>query len=727
MIPIKLNIKGITVFDELEIDFTRVNGDVVAICGPNGSGKTTMLESIFAAIYRQFPSRPAGIYNYCRDKDSEISFHFDWHGEAFRSLIHLNAKARAMESFLFDDQSKPCAGITGKNAAFDDLVERTFGRSGLILASVFCSQNRRGNFLEIPKIERKQLFLKMLDAETLQRISLAASKRQDAIVRELDLLRQTAQDLEVRAKREVPDCAGLQDDLEKTQASILHLEAEQGDLRSRMADRKTQLSAATMLESQAKPISERVKRLTSSIDANRKKIDQYKQLLGMESSIRDVAKKIEVIDQQLEEGRGQVTALYSERHELSTAQDVYKQAVSELRDQMHEIKSTIIGQTAALVTYRQAACTIDKVPCKAEGEFASCQFLIRAVEGREKIPECEIEVDNMTQSALKIEDQVRDLPAPNMQILTSLEARIKNATETVKRLEADRRSLVPTADKIGQLQEAQATVRQLAAQNENLTEDLATSQETLTRLRLEWKAAHDAATGLQSDEEALALNMKRVTTLRGQEGDIRREITLAEAVAKEVEEATDKLVPIKVDIEKKEFDRRSFDLLGRAFGPMGIQSLEIDAAGPAVSSLANDLLFSCFGPRFSIKFVTQVLKQDGGYKDEFDVEVYDSERNRSGPVDDLSGGERTILSEAISLSVALFNRQRSGISWDTLFRDEVSGALDDENAPRYIAMLRKAAAMGAFKRVYFIAHQSRLRELADSRIMVCDGRVEIFS
>jgi exonuclease SbcC len=194
---------------------------------------------------------------------------------------------------------------------------------------------------------------------------------------------------------------------------------------------------------------------------------------------------------------------------------------------------------------------------------------------------------------------------------------------------------------------------------------------------------------------------------------------------READEAQQEYDKLEEDLKAEALSLASWAGLDKAFGPMGIQSLEIDAAGPSVSSLANELLFSCFGPRFSIRFVTQVPKQDGGYKDEFDIEVKDSERNRSGSIDDISGGEKVIVSEAVGLAIALFNSSKSGISWRTLFRDEVTGALDDDNAPRYISMLRRARELGHFERVYFIAHQPRLHELADAKISVHDGKVEI--
>jgi exonuclease SbcC len=182
---------------------------------------------------------------------------------------------------------------------------------------------------------------------------------------------------------------------------------------------------------------------------------------------------------------------------------------------------------------------------------------------------------------------------------------------------------------------------------------------------------------------------------------------------------------------QKQIDGLNYQLacylrVSKTFGPMEIQSFEIDSAGPEVSRLANELLFNCFGPRFSIKFVTQEAKVDGsGYKDEFDVSVDDQKTGKVGSIGGLSGGEKSIVGEALSLAIALYNKEKSGIAWDTLFRDEVSGAMDEVYAPQYISMLRAAQTMGHFKKVYFICHQPELKEKADSRIIVSGGHITV--
>jgi exonuclease SbcC len=166
-------------------------------------------------------------------------------------------------------------------------------------------------------------------------------------------------------------------------------------------------------------------------------------------------------------------------------------------------------------------------------------------------------------------------------------------------------------------------------------------------------------------------------------------------------------------------------LLEQALGKDGIQALEIDAAGPEVARLCNELLEACYGPRFSISFETLREKKSkaGEFSEAFEVRVRD--RGQERPVEALSGGEKVIVGEAIGLAIAILNARKNSIRWETLIRDETSGALDPENAQAYVEMLRRALSLGGFRNVLFVAHQTEVVERADVRLVVADGRVRI--
>jgi DNA repair exonuclease SbcCD ATPase subunit len=109
----------------------------------------------------------------------------------------------------------------------------------------------------------------------------------------------------------------------------------------------------------------------------------------------------------------------------------------------------------------------------------------------------------------------------------------------------------------------------------------------------------------------------------------------------------------------------------------------------------------------------------------YEVRVIDTLRGREGAAETLSGGERVLVGEAISLALSMLACRRAGLQGPTLVRDESGAALDPENARAYVAMLRRAADIVGASKVLFVSHNPEVQSLADARIAVQDGRVLI--
>lgn len=172
--------------------------------------------------------------------------------------------------------------------------------------------------------------------------------------------------------------------------------------------------------------------------------------------------------------------------------------------------------------------------------------------------------------------------------------------------------------------------------------------------------------------------------------------------------------------------RAGFVLIEQACGRDGIQALEIDAAGPEVNGLANELLEACFGTRFSVKLRTlQEAEKGRQQKEVFDLVVFDGQSGKTLPHDGLSEGEKVLVDEALKLALAIFNSRRHGAMFETLFRDEADGALDEEAAARFPAMLRRAMELGGFRNLLFVTHRGQAAEQADVTIRVGGGKAEL--
>lgn len=157
-----------------------------------------------------------------------------------------------------------------------------------------------------------------------------------------------------------------------------------------------------------------------------------------------------------------------------------------------------------------------------------------------------------------------------------------------------------------------------------------------------------------------------------------------------------------------------------------LKALEIDVAGPELSALTNDLLHTCYGPRFSASIETTRQRKNGpGEIEDCIVRVFDSQSGRSLPIERLSEGEGAIVGEAIADALMVVGCRRARIVGATLIRDEATGVLSESNKPVYVAMLRRAAGMTSARHVLFVSQDRAIQKLADQRLWVHDGTVEV--
>lgn len=261
----------------------------------------------------------------------------------------------------------------------------------------------------------------------------------------------------------------------------------------------------------------------------------------------------------------------------------------------------------------------------------------------------------------------------------------------------------PLAGAEGRIAELEPQELAAAAEIERLNRELAATPEPNPPTPIPLMAGFDAA--LASAERAardahaaVAVAQQRLDTARA---------SLAQVDQLEREKAA-------AEAELADWTRLAADL-----GPNGIQAAEIDAAGPELTELVNDLLRTCVGPRFTLSIETSRLSADGKKQIEgCEVRVLDTVKGRDAEASTFSGGERVIIGEAVSLALSMLACRRAGLEGVTLVRDESGAALDPANARAYVAMLRRAAALVRADKVLFVSHSQEVIEMADSRIEV---------
>ena len=828
-------LQGITRFhDPVALNLRALPAGLIAIVGGNGEGKTTILESVPACLWRQFPSRgDKGLVDYVTRRDAyiEVTFTIDGQG-TFRARLALDVATRQSEAVLEQvlDSGERRLLNDGKVSTYDQVIAQHLPPADLILASVFAAQNRAGSFTSQDRKARKQLFASLLG---LDHYEVMATTAREA-VRLVDEARTRAGALrDVLRQQTAPsliealhaDATVLQTEMarvevqqQQTDAQVPALRAEREALTLALqrhatltAQQATQAVEASALTQRATSLpQQRAMRVTAhqaalaALDtaraAARAKLDAqgttrataHREACASRASAHTAA--VAAIDEKIANNRavlangadiraaGQtVTRLESEiaiARQTLTAADTAVTTTREACLQAEQTRDRLTDARQALLTDETTAALLSTVPCGGAGDFAGCALLNQARAARERLdglPALELrlvrarEAARVTGVALDAAQEQRAAVADGIDRLTqdvvapkklaglsdrlaAAEARIgelvgQRAADDARHAQAivdaqaddDARVVALAADREdADTRHTAAVAAALVSHEATLSAieadlaDVVTRGERLLLEQQGLQAAIDAIGdvpvqardldrrlhALQDARSACAAAWATLAQQRLVTGRRRADVTLQ----------IQRLAHVAAWVASLDVELLAWQRLATALGRDGLPVLEIDAAGPTVSTYCNDLLQACFGGRFSVELVTQEAKASGkGLKETFEIRVFDNTTG-GAPRDlgDLSGGERVIVDEALKNAIAILLNQRAP-SWPirTCWRDETTGALDPENARRYVDMLRRMQQLAGIEQVFFVTHLGEAAGMADAQIVVANGTLTV--
>ena len=802
----RLSLRGVTVFSGIaEIDFDALGPGLVAIVGPNGAGKSTLMGAVVAALHKVMPDRPGHLQNYCRGTDSFVEAVFEDAGDEIKVRVQVDAEHRRTDTYVFVNGA---SATTGRAAEHEAEIEKRFGSLALLLASVYASQSKQGNFLQASKGERKKLFIELLNLGFLEVMATQARERKVAAERELERARQQVADVEAELQQ-----------LPQEERALRECQAEAEMMMGAVTDARTEEAAALAALERARGAEERITSLrqaeqsaAASLTSTRRAQQEARQL-APSARKRSEERRLFIARSEPEKGeskarqrhdaatvrlrsrRQAAEAALTNAPSLAAAQEAVSQIEAARQAELARVREAarlqgeLKAAEADLRVHESArrqeaeahdrevarldrqAALLPQVPCTTSLAWldqqddrepvafdlaGTCPLLADARGARAKLealapPAGESEaLSEVRQLVAALKEQVADLPpgaaptAPEEQAARAALRRAEagvTARETLSGIEREQAALDEQLD--ADLVEAAETLRkataELAAIEAQLVTDIEAADSRVAAADIAVETAeHQQAAAQIALEEALAgaVSLNLATAAADACRNIReaaekhlRDADLARAKAQAAVEALQErgrgLDALRDRVAGFERELGDWSLLERGLGKDGAQALEIDAAGPEVARITNELLASCYGPRFSIAFETLREKKSakGEYSESFDVKVFDAGAER--PVEALSGGEKVVVGEAIGLAIAIVNARKSGIRWETLWRDETAGALDPENADRYVLMLRRARELGGFAQVIFVSHSPEVWEAADVRLVVAGGRVTV--
>ena len=317
-----------------------------------------------------------------------------------------------------------------------------------------------------------------------------------------------------------------------------------------------------------------------------------------------------------------------------------------------------------------------EVPCAGTDLQGRCKLLSDAREAQSLKPSADAQIARLQEARAKVAHHLRDIEAQGRDLaaapakLNVAEASLKRSRERLARLSlraarqgelAQAREMLAgiihqieslpqhegeeTADERAERSAIVATRQAIAAQREGEAKRQRESLQRLDAAIAALPAPFDvsqierAQRGVEEAQRALvSTEAAYVKAVRDQQAgeELRRRKTVLE----------ERLTALDTRMRRIEDQVGVWLLFAKCMSNDGLIALSIDDSGPTLSSLANDLLLACYGPRFTVSLKTLVETAKGEAREGFDIVVHDAESGEAKSVTQMSAGERVWINES---------------------------------------------------------------------------------
>jgi exonuclease SbcC len=519
MKPLRLTLKGFTGIrdglgrDELTLDFESLaaGAQLVALVGPNGSGKTTIIDNVHP--YRVMPSRAASAsvggfsyYDHLCAPEGGKDLEWTHEGRRFRSqLVFKMNGARRTEAFLHEwkgDRWVPVVmpdGIRsdGKADTYDRCVEGLLGSPETFFTSAFHAQNRRQLSAYRPS-EVKGLLVELLGLEQIratgQHAARVAAQLQQALEeRRAAVARHRAMEQSVQQLREMVEDAQarIRSSGERKAAAQARLQAAQQQLAAREAEGAAAAGVETLRQSLQAQIGELARRktavvgtqarLASDLKARRERavvalraaeesaaaararlqrdLAAAQALLTRQDAIRAAVERLPVLAEQEQAAR---TALRT-AEEAAEGSTRIRQRLQVIAASRHGLEREAGAAALRAQQLRERFQLTQEVPCTGTDLQGTCKLLADAREAKALQPSANLKIEQVGQEVVRL-DTERDALERELSGIGDATTRLAQARASVETVVEQRRVANAEAALVESVRQAQERLKGIAAE-----------------------------------------------------------------------------------------------------------------------------------------------------------------------------------------------------------------------------------------------------------------------
>jgi exonuclease SbcC len=452
-------------------------------------------------------------------------------------------------------------------------------------------------------------------------------------------------------------------------------------------------------------------------------------------------------------------------HQYQTAASLLEKHLEELetekRNFIRDLDREASDFERRLIEARRSAGLIDEVPCRQIADLPEqCKLLSSALAARETVSEIVAKIVEVKSDEYRWKNGLADLQARFNSLQEQRRALIAPTNGFAEEFAAKKRAVgydkeahqILKAEiaaveskgwekleeelKIGvsviiekqellktSLEHSRALEDRLKAQLEDLDAKIAAKWEKCKAM----ESSLFAQTFFDAHEEkksALKQLEAELADLNERESKIAGDVSFRESMLQRIDEMIKESEELHQTLLGSLRSLENWRLLQRACSKDGIPALELDAAIPAVSRIANQLV-STFGTRSQILFETIRTSKDKKKQIEgFEIWIC-SETGRK-KIEDLSGGEEVWIEAAIRQAIASYMRKQTGRDLACRWLDEVDGALSSAKAQNYLDMIRISHESEGYYFTFIVSHRQELVAQIQQqvRFLPAEGKLE---
>lgn len=669
MLPKYIKVENFSSYVNETLNFEEW-GDIVALVGENGSGKSSIIHMITTCLFFRAPAvaaSGAGMEEFIHGGADYFKIEFCFKMDSKEYLIIRTKTKKNQTLKLFIDGVDNSGKLVETQKKINEIIKMDYET---FMDTVIIGQGESASFMKKSSTERKKIISQILHLDKYDVLENYTKDIKKDIKTKLTFVEQTINDLYNKVLNKE------QDKLEYDQI-IEQLENIDSELIIKEKLYKEEFAKKTEHEhlvKQQESIISRKSKIKSSINSYKSEIIKLENTkLDIENVIskknettiliEKISSEIEIQNKTLSEKNIQKVSLQTENKTLNSK-------ITELKNKFSRLKN-----------YNECNCQFCGQNIHPSYKETHLKEIMN--EGKTLQLQCNKNDELISQLTNSIQDCSKLINELNMKLRNE-----QNLMSKINIAEVKRESIINRINDIT-----------------NLLNDLLNEEKELDNIEIiniEDKQFNDVKLNYEVNQLRQLQN-----NLNIKKGVLQNKQKQTEQYEKKYNENLEEYNNLKKQINL-------YEDLQKAWGKNGIQAIIIDNILPQIEDEINKYLKILSDDKIFIKFITQKENKSGNKSETLEIIVSDSMGSRS--YERYSGGQKTRIDFACHIGMSKFLAKRSGANIDLFVVDEGIGTLDDAGKQNFLDTINLLG--GIFKQVMVISHIPDIVEAFDNKIIV---------